>query len=349
MRKNPALLVAALLLPMLPEVQAEIAVSAEQQAALGIEVREVKAVREAPLATLPAAATFPGDSTQAVVVPLAGTVVRTLVQDGERVSRGRPLIQLRSRDFLEVEALLGSAEARMRSLGAQVERDRQLVREGITSARRVEESEAALRAAQAEGSSWAALLRNVRRVPDAPGDYRLLAPADGVAAEAGLSTGDRVEAEAVAYYISGADNVWVEGQLPERLIDQVMPGYRVEAGDPPAAGKVLSVGRTLDPHTRSALLRAELAGGTGLRPGQATELVVFAPVPAGTVVVPVSALTRIGGEECVFRQSGAGFERVAVSSGLRTAQGVAVRGEGLDGSRVVVTGVSALKVLAQED
>jgi cobalt-zinc-cadmium efflux system membrane fusion protein len=326
-----------------------ITVTPEQQAALGIEVAEVSAVSEAPLAELPARVTLPADRSSAVVVPLSGTVVRMLVRDGQTVRKGQPLAQFHSAEYLEVEAGLKASAARLKVLEAQVSRDRQLVAEGIAPARRLQEGEAELGAARADNSAHAARLATVQGIPGVPGEYRLLAPTAGRVAEAGLSTGQRVEAGTVAFNVLEGDEVWVEAQLPERLVDAVAPGFRVEAGEPTRNGEVLSVGMTLDPSTRSALLRAKLPAGPGLRPGQSTELLVFAPVAAGTVVVPAAALTRIGGQESVFRASDGGFVAVPVTTGLRTARGVAVHGDGLAGGRVVVSGVSALKALAQED
>jgi cobalt-zinc-cadmium efflux system membrane fusion protein len=325
----------------------EIPVTQEQRAALGIEVVEVPAVREAPIAALPAIVKLPGDSTRAVVIPMGGTVTQLLAQQGQEVTRGQALLQVRSRDFLEVQAQLSAANAQVSTLRSQVERDRALVADGIAPARRLAESEAQLSAAQAQSHSRSALLSSVKPARDVPGEYRLLAPANGVLAEAGLEAGDSVDGDTVAFYILDADKVWLEAQLPERLIDQIATGLRVEAGSPARSGRVVSVGQVIDPHTRSALLRAELSAGPGLRPGQSTELVVFGPVATGTVVVPATALVRIDGQDSVFRATENGFVVVPVKSNLRTEEGVAVTGKDLAGSRIAVAGVSALKALAQ--
>ncbi len=324
-----------------------IAVSAEQRAALGIETAEVASVAEAPMAALPATVKLPGDSTRAVVVPLGGTVIQLPAQQGKIVTRGEPLLQVRSRDYLEVAADLAVAQAELTSLSAQVDRDRKLVAEGIAPARRRIESEALLRAAQARSSSYQSLLTLVRPVANAPGEYQLLAPGDGVLIEAGLAPGDSVTGESVAFFILDSEKVWLEAQVPERLIERISAGYRAEAGDPPRSGRVLSIGRVIDPHTRSALLRAELPAGPGLRPGQSTEMIVFGPVAPGTVLVPARALVRLDGQDTVFRATESGFVAVPVKSGLRTPNGVAVTGDGLAGARIAVAGLSALKALAQ--
>ena len=324
-----------------------IAVTPDQQQALGIEVATVESVSEAPVAALPAIVHLPGDTTAAVVVPFGATVVRLLVQDGQVVQAGTPLLQLRSRHYLEAAAERESSAAKIRALEAQMERERALVAEGISPARRLQEAEAQLRSARALQSSLSALFSSTRAVAGAPGEYLLLAPKEGIVVESGLMPGDRAEEDGVAFFIVGGEKVWVEAQLPERLIERITVGARAEAGTPPRTGKVLSVGRSVDSGTRSALLRAELPAGPGLRPGQAVELVVFTAVPAGTVLVASSAVTRLAGRDVVFLAREGGFLPVEVETGLRTATGLAVRGEGLAGGSVAAAGVSALKAMAQ--
>ena len=326
---------------------AEIEVTPEQRSALGIELADVRDVREAPVAALPAVCRLPGDSTVAVVVPVAGTIVRVLAQDGQAVSKGQPLLQLRSRDFLEVQAERRTADAQAQALGAQVERDRALVAEGIAPARRLQEGEAELRAAQARAASSGALLALAKPATNAPGEYLLLASAAGELVGTGLMPGDRVDSDTAAFFITNSAKVWLEAQLPERLVDQVAVGYRAEAGNPERVGRVMAVGRSVDLQTRSVVLSAELPAGPGLRPGQSTELTVFAPVAAGTVIVPASAVTRLAGTDSVFRATQRGFVVVPVQAGFRTAEGVAVTGEGLVGGRVAASGISALKAMAQ--
>ena len=326
---------------------AEIEVTPEQRSALGIELADVRDVREAPVAALPAVCRLPGDSTVAVVVPVAGTIVRVLAQDGQAVTKGQPLLQLRSRDFLEVQAERRTADAQAQALGAQVERDRALVAEGIAPARRLQEGEAELRAAQARAASSGALLALAKPATNAPGEYLLLASAAGELVGTGLMPGDRVDSDTAAFFITNSAKVWLEAQLPERLVDQVAVGYRAEAGNPERVGRVMAVGRSVDLQTRSVVLSAELPAGPGLRPGQSTELTVFAPVAAGTVIVPASAVTRLAGTDSVFRATQRGFVVVPVQAGFRTAEGVAVTGEGLVGGRVAASGISALKAMAQ--
>jgi cobalt-zinc-cadmium efflux system membrane fusion protein len=325
----------------------EIEVTPEQRSTLGIELAKVRDTREAPVAALPAVCRLPGDGAAAVVVPVAGTVVRVLAQDGQAVTKGQPLLQLSSRDFLEVQAGRRTADAQVRALGAQVERDRALVAEGIAPARRLQEGEAELRAAQARAASSGALLASVKPAANAPGEYVLLATSSGELVGAGVVPGDRVDSNTAVFFITNSAKVWLEAQLPERLVDTVAVGYRAEAGKPARVGRVIAVGRSVDPHTRSVSLSAELPAGPGLRPGQTTELTVSAPVAAGTVIVPASAVTRMAGTDTVFRVTQRGFVAVPVQAGLRTAEGVAVRGEGLAGGQVATSGVSALKAIAQ--
>jgi cobalt-zinc-cadmium efflux system membrane fusion protein len=325
----------------------EMVVTAEQSAALGIELSEARTVAEAPVAVLPAVVRLPGDGTQPVVVPFGGTVVGVLAQEGQSVSRGQPLLRLRSRDYLENAAELSAANAEVRALQAQFERDRALVAEGIAPARQSLESEAQLKAAEARRATHAAFLAATQAVPGEPGDCLLLAPSAGVLMGSGLMAGTAVAAGQAAFFVHDGNRAWVDAQLGERLVGRVEPGFRAEAGTPPVTGRVIAVGQTVAAATRGVLLRAELPAAPGLRPGQVTELRVFAPVEAGTVLVPAAAVTRLDGKDTVFLATERGFVPVAVDAGLRTTGGVAVRGPGLAGGRVASAGVSALKALAQ--
>jgi len=324
----------------------EVPVSAAQRSALGITMASAQAVDQAPIASLPAQVKPAGGGSTAVVVPLAGTVTQLLAQDGQAVKRGQPLLQLSSRDFLEQRADSIAAANEVRVLAAQVQRDTELAKEGIVPERRLQEAKAALRTARAAAAGHSALLRSVRGAKATPSEYQLLAAASGTLAEAGLSIGDGVEAGQVAFYLQQGDQVWLEAQLPERLMEQVSVGHRVTAGAPVRTGRVLAVGRTVSPVTRGVLLRAVMPAGPGLRPGQSAELTVHAPVPAGTVLVPPSAVTRLQGNDTVFLATPKGFRAVAVQAGLRTASGTAVVGPGLLGGQVAVSGVGALKAMA---
>jgi cobalt-zinc-cadmium efflux system membrane fusion protein len=338
---------AALLLSANAMAAPGLVVTPEQRAALGIELSDAVPVTEAPVVALPAVARLPGDSARAVVVPFDGTVVRLLAQDGQVVEQGQPLLQLRSRDFLQVAAEGRATEADLGVLRARVERDRALVAEGIAPARQLQESEAELRAAVARSASQRAMLSSARAAPGSPGDYQLLAPSAGVLVQGAFFPGDMAAAEQVAFFLYDGKKLWIDAQLNERAAGLVAPGYRVEAGAAALSGRVIAVGQTVDPATRGLLVRAELEADPGLRPGQVTELRVFAPVEPGTVLVPNSAVTRVAGQEVVFLETGDGFTPVPVQAGMRTGSGVAVKGEGLAGGRVASAGTGALKAMAQ--
>ncbi len=324
----------------------EFAVSPQQRAALGITVANAALVTSAPVAVLPALVRPAGDATRPVVVAYPGTVTRLLAQDGARVRVGQPLLQLHSREFAEQLAAAAGARAEAGALSAQLERDRKLLAEGIIAQRRLDESMAAWRAASARARQHAALQRFLRAAPGAPGEYQLLAPAAGLLAETGLAIGQELEGGHVAFQLHAGNEVWLEAQLPEKWLEQVAVGQRVLAGQPVTEGRVVAVGRTVAAETRAVLLRAVIPSGPGLRVGQSTELVVEAPMPVGTVMVPASAVVRLRDAEVVFVATARGFRAMAVRPGLRTARGVALLAPGLAGKPVAVSGVAALKSLA---
>ncbi|MBU2017258.1 MAG: efflux RND transporter periplasmic adaptor subunit, partial [Alphaproteobacteria bacterium] len=81
--------------------------------------------------------------------------------------------------------------------------------------------------------------------------------------------------------------------------------------------------------------------------GRATSISVFGPAPAGAVSVPSSAVTNLDGHDIVFVSTANGFAPRKVASG-GSSGGMTLLLSGIRaGERVVTTGTSALKALAQ--
>jgi cobalt-zinc-cadmium efflux system membrane fusion protein len=95
------------------------------------------------------------------------------------------------------------------------------------------------------------------------------------------------------------------------------------------------------------MLKASLPAGSGVVAGGATSVAVFGPAPAGAVAVPAAAVTSIDGHDVVFVPSPHGFVARRVVAGA-TNDGMAVLLAGVrPGDRIVTSGTSALKALAQ--
>ncbi len=321
-----------------------LAVDARRAAQMGIRLAAAAAAEEAPLATIPAMIQPPANARVAVAATFPGTVLRTLVVEGDSVRRGQPLAVIASRDVLTIGADLSRAHARSGVAQANAARLSQLSREGIIAGARADEANAMAAEARADVSEKSRILAMVNG-HGGSGSYTLTAPIAGRITSAAIQAGDPVDGTTAPYVIDAADRYEVVGQLPERLIGQVRPGMSVRLL-PDLTGRIVAVGSTIDPATRSASLKAEIPAGPGVVAGRATSIVIAGPAPAGAVSVPDAAVTMIDGKPVVFVAERGGFAVRPVTSG-GNSDGRTILLSGIrPGEQIVVSGTSALKALA---
>jgi len=307
-----------------PALAAPIVLSAAQERAMGITLATAKPAADAPLAAVPATVTPPLNDRRVVAAPFAGTVLRVHVLEGQAVRAGTPLVTLFSRDALAVSSELAQGQAELRVAEAAARRARTLAAEGVIAGARAEEADA--RAAQAR-----AMVGERRRLlagaGGSPGEYVLRAPIAGRVAALMAEPGGGLEAMAPAVTLDRAEKLWIEARISPALAQKVKVGHGVRVGA--ADGRVVAVGASIDPRTRSLPLRAELDGAAGLAPGQTVTVTLLVPAPAGAQTIPRGALVQDAAGARVFVKTGAGYEPRAVAV------------VGAAGSEAVVTGLPA--------
>lgn len=308
----------------------EIPLSAQQATALSLRFMPAAKADLAPLATLPAMIVPPPNARVAVAAQLPGIVTRVFVLEGEQVQAGQRLATVSSRDMVTLGAELARARARLDVARANAARMAQLSKEGIIAPARADEAQAQFRQAQVDVSEQARLI-GMASGSSGENGYMLTAPISGRISAMTIETGKALDPGAAPFVIDAGGQMLAQAQLPERLIGTIRPGMVVRAGR--AEGKVVTVGSTLDPATRSASLTANLPADPSIHSGQSLSLSVMGPAPAGGVRVPAGAVTRISGADMVFVRTAKGV----VARPVTLAQG----GEGADGERIILSGLKA--------
>lgn len=105
-----------------------------QQQALGIELGKIEPAASVPLPGLLAETQAPLGASQQVASPWAGTVTALLVEEGEHVQAGQPVLRLRSAEALRASADLTQARSEAELARQHAERDAPLFSEGIIHA-----------------------------------------------------------------------------------------------------------------------------------------------------------------------------------------------------------------------
>jgi cobalt-zinc-cadmium efflux system membrane fusion protein len=321
-------------------------------AALGIATAPARAADQVPLADLPATIAPPANARVAVAATLPGTVLRTMVVEGDAVARGQALAVIASRDVMTLSADLARAHARAGVAQSSAARLAQLSREGIIAGARADEARAQAAEAGADVSEKARILGLVG-ARGGNGTYTLTAPIAGRVTKADIQAGMPVDGMTAPFVIDAAGRYEATAQVPERLIGQIRVGQtvRLPVANGSVSGTVIAVGSAIDPATRSATLKAQLPADPGIIAGRVGSLTVWGSVPApggsGAVTVPAGALTMIGADEVVFVATPKGYQRRTVHR-LGAGDGQVVLKDGVRaGEAVVVSGTSALKALAE--
>ncbi|MDO9372282.1 MAG: efflux RND transporter periplasmic adaptor subunit [Gammaproteobacteria bacterium] len=334
---------------------AEIQISAAQAKSMGIETAPVS-TQKLPAFGFPAQVVIPAGQLQVVSAPLSGLVTETLAAPNQAVHKGQPLLRLQSPALVEAQRGFLQALMQERLQRENSRRDERLFNEGIIANSRYLTSRNSL----AEAEAALAERRNMLRLSGMSTDdvaklqsqhaltsvIDIRAPLDAVVLEQMVQVGQRVETAAPLYKVAQLTPLWLEISAPLDMLATVAEGAPVTVPAHQAAGKILSVGRSVAAGSQTVMLRAEVTEGAArLRAGQMVEAVLSGDVSAKGAQwnVPNAALTRQQGKAFVFVQTPSGFrvqEVTVIREGADSSViSVALRGD----ERIAVRGVVALK------
>src|SRR5574343_426521 len=172
----------------------------------------------------------------------------------------------------------------------------------------------------------------------------VMATMNGVVVERRLSQGQVVQPADTLFVVADLSRLWAVAQVPEQQVGLVKTGQSVSIevpalGNERLVGKLIFVGQTIDPETRTVLVRTELDNRAGrLKPAMLASMLIEAK-PVERLVVPASAVVRQNDEDHVFVAEGDGaFRLVKVKLGPEQGGVRAVLGGLKGGERVVVDG-----------
>ena len=339
------------------ERSAKIAISEKQMQALGIQTQPLQGRARAARARFPGEVIVAPGKEEVISSPFSGVVLQLLVQQNQTVKAGAPLIRLAGQALGEQQLELLRAASRFELARQAMQRDQQLVDEGILPRRRVQEANATYAESQAALQQAKAALRlygmssaAIERVVDSgkPMDSITLAsPRAGVLTRVEVKPGQRVDPSAALLHVTQFDGMWLEVQVPAAQSDKWPAGTPVEISGTSLNARVVSVNRVVAAETQTVVLRASIdEQAVGLRPGE----MVVAELPANgrsrsddAWEVPLAAVAHDGSQAYVFVRTADGFEVRPVTVLASAGQTVQIQGRLEAGEQVASSGVVALK------
>lgn len=316
-----------------------------QAEALGLETAEAQQATTMPISGLPAEVAPPLDSSARVAVPYGGIVTRILRDEGDVVAAGDALVRIQSRELLTAQAELARARSEAVAATQQARRDAELLKEGIISAARHDESQARAATAEALRQQAEGALSGLRIVAGGvPGEYELLAPIAGRVLHRRVVPGEAVAPLEETYAVAAPGSLDIIFSIAIGSRSRIAPGMAVQLPDG-SSGRVVAVGADTDRASQRLRVRARADDDRGLVAGQHLELTLLAPAPPDSVSVPGTSLLTEGKDHVLYVLDGEGYRAVRVERLGGDSEQAIVRGDVRAGERIVVRGATALKSL----
>ncbi len=300
-----------------------------------VPVEAVAATRRAVAASYTGTAALEARAESQVVAKTSGVALAVLVEEGQQVRAGQPLVRL---DPDRARLAVAQSEAQMRKLENNFQRAQKLIGQQMVSAADVDQIRFDLENARAQ-----------YRLATLELSYTtVVAPISGVIASRSIKTGNFVQINTPIFRI--VDNSRLEATLnvPERELATLRPGQPVTLVADALPGKsfpgtVDRIAPVVD--AGSGTFRVVSGFGedaAGLQPGMFGRIRIDYDQRADALVVPRLALLD-DGDPAVFRVRDGKVARVPVKVGYAEGPWVEIR-EGLAvGDKVVTAGKVALR------
>jgi multidrug efflux pump subunit AcrA (membrane-fusion protein) len=271
--------------------------------------------------------------------------------------------QSRARLDFAAQALARVEGLRAKDLGTEVELE--AARRDLELARRDGESAQALMEALGHSRQGIAALRARAAQADPEDESRggrrhpLLAPISAEIIAAEHVEGEFIDAEATVYRLLDPDRVWIAAHLSEfdlGLVGEV-PGALLEFAPFPERrfdveedldGRLMHIGREVDPTTRTVTLRFEAINPDGLlRVGMNADVWLETERAEDCVALPEEAIVMDQGRPVAFvLLHGEAFQKRLLELGIRDGGLVEIRSGIEAGERVVTRGATLVKLAA---
>jgi RND family efflux transporter MFP subunit len=227
----------------------------------------------------------------------------------------------------------------------EVERQRKLFEQGVTSRDALDQAEQAYRNSKADyDAAVASTLTQQRQL----GYYRIVAPFDGIVGDIPVHLGDYVSPTTLLTTVDERKDLEVYVYIPTERAFEIRRGLGVEISD--NSGKLIErtainfISPQVDDQLQGVLVKAAVHS-----PALRNLLLVRARVIWATApkpIVPVLAVTRLGGQTFVFvaeNQGGSYFARQrAITVGDTLGNDYAVLSGLQNGDKVIVSGTQFL-------
>lgn len=256
---------------------------------------------------------------------VTGRVTQINAQLGNEVKKGDTLALLNSSELSNSQLAYLKARSEKEFHRRTVQRAKTLFEADVISAAELQRRESEYEVASAQTRAAQDQLRvlgvNLKAMEELATTGAIdsvasvMATIKGVVVERKVTTGQVVQPADVLFTVADLSRVWAVAQVPEQQVAQVKVGQSVRIEVPALEnekliGKLIYVGQTVNPESRTVLVRTELDNTSGrLKPSMLASMLIES-TPTKRVVVPITAIVREQDADYVFIEEKPGSFRL---------------------------------------
>ena len=256
---------------------------------------------------------------------VTGRVTQINAQLGNEVKKGDTLALINSSELSNSQLAYLKARSEKEFHRRTVQRAKTLFEADVISAAELQRRESEYEVASAQTRAAQDQLRvlgvNLKAMEELATTGAIdsvasvMATIKGVVVERKVTTGQVVQPADVLFTVADLSRVWAVAQVPEQQVAQVKVGQSVRIEVPALEnekliGKLIYVGQTVNPESRTVLVRTELENTSGrLKPSMLASMLIEA-TPTKRVVVPITAIVREQDTDYVFIEEKPGSFRL---------------------------------------
>lgn len=300
-----------------------------------VPVEIARASRRAVAASYTGTAPLEARAESQVVAKTSGVALAVLVEEGQTVRAGQPLLRLDSaRHALQV----AQSAAQLRKLEANYARSQQLAKQNLISANDLDQLRYDLENARA-----------THRLANLELSYTtVVAPISGVVASRSIKTGNFVQINTPIMRIVDTSRLEAVLNVPERELATLKAGLPVMLAVDALPGQTFKgtvdrVSPVVDSGSGTFRVVASFEGGGVLKPGMFGRIRVDYDQRADALVVPRAALLDDESDPAVYVVREKKAVRVPVKLGYLDGEWAEVRAGVREGEPVVTAGKAALR------
>lgn len=336
-----------------------VAISQEHFSNLGVTLGKPVPVSQMPVLYAPAKVVIPPSHEYIVSASQTGLITKLNAAVGDTVKKGEVLAQINSPALLELQGRYLKAGSVLRLATATYNRDKKLLKEGVISNRREQETLSQYSSAVLDANESRQLLEIAGMSPGAInqlGNSHLLnselavtAPISGVVMERMAVAGTRIDSMAPLYRIANLDTLWLEINIPQERIGDIKIGDKVVIENTDISADISLLGQSVNPENQTVLARAVIQSSkqaldsAAIRVGQKLNIQVIQPSEQALFSIPNTAIAQNEGKSFIFIRDQSGFQVSQIKVIGKQGEESIISGDLTGDEEIAIKGAVALK------